>query len=72
MYYMEIYSLLWMWIFIFCRCNIISLFLVSYLSCTVLLVAEISDKIHTRETYKATADKANQDYMKLLSVLAFH
>ena len=44
----------------------------SYQSCTVLLVAEISDKIHTRETYKATADKANQDCMKPLSLLAFH
>jgi len=50
----------------------ISLFLVSYLSCTVLLVAEISDKIHIRETYKATADKANQNYMKPLPLLAFH
>ena len=55
----------------FCRCSFISLFLVSYLSCTVLLVAEISDKIHTRETNKATADKANQDYMKQLFLLAF-
>jgi hypothetical protein len=35
-------------------------------------VAEISDKIHIRKTYKATADKANQDYMKPLSLLAFH
>jgi len=35
-------------------------------------MAEISDKIHTRETHKATADKANQDYMKPLSLLAFH
>jgi len=56
----------------FCRCNFIPLFLVSYLSCTVLLVAEISDKIHTRETHKATAQKANQDYMKPLSLLTFH
>ena len=56
----------------FCRCNFVSLFLVWYLSCTILLVAEISDTIHSREAGKATADKANQDYMKPSSLLAFH